>query len=299
MKSIGKERTADEWISLGKQVANAGTFMLLITGGEPFLRPDFKQIYEALGKMGFLLRVYTNASLITEETIEWLSKIPPSLIRVTLYGASNDTYQKVCGDPHGFDRVVHGIELLQNANLPVALASTIINDNYSDLTAMKAFANEKHIPFTHTVHVVHPVRGAESSAVQTRLTDDDYAKCVINDFKGVGALSKRSYVSPLDRCRLARCGYWITWNGRMSVCSLMNDQYTRPFEIGFSPAWSELRSIVNGIKSPNECLSCQYNSYCTACIGTLSAETGQCDKISDRMCNAAKLLYESNILSKP
>ena len=36
----GAERTADEWIALGKSCAEQGMLFLLLTGGEPFLRPQ-------------------------------------------------------------------------------------------------------------------------------------------------------------------------------------------------------------------------------------------------------------------
>ena len=39
------ERTAARWLELAKECQEAGTLLLLLTGGEPFLRPDFRKIY--------------------------------------------------------------------------------------------------------------------------------------------------------------------------------------------------------------------------------------------------------------
>ena len=58
------ELTAAEWIDLARQAAEAGTLGLLITGGEPMLRPDFCEIWEGVYRQGFVMELYTNATLV-------------------------------------------------------------------------------------------------------------------------------------------------------------------------------------------------------------------------------------------
>ena len=60
----GRLRTAVEWISLGAQMERAGVLFLLLTGGEPLLHPEFREIYSALRRMGMILTVNTNGTLI-------------------------------------------------------------------------------------------------------------------------------------------------------------------------------------------------------------------------------------------
>ena len=55
-----KERTAEEWIELGRKCRDAGMLYLLLTGGEPFLYPDFNYLYEILQDMGLVLSINTN-----------------------------------------------------------------------------------------------------------------------------------------------------------------------------------------------------------------------------------------------
>ena len=42
-----QEKSAEWWINLGKKAAEQGVVFLLLTGGEPLLREDFKEIYTA------------------------------------------------------------------------------------------------------------------------------------------------------------------------------------------------------------------------------------------------------------
>lgn len=99
---MAKELTAEQWENIAKQAAGAGTGSLLITGGEPMIRKDFCDIWERIYKQGFLITLYTNASLITPEIMETLAKYPPHKIGVTLYGASEETYKAVCGNGAAF-----------------------------------------------------------------------------------------------------------------------------------------------------------------------------------------------------
>ena len=50
---IKKELTTEQWISMADQAAEAGTISLLITGGEPMLRPDFCEIWKEFTKEDF------------------------------------------------------------------------------------------------------------------------------------------------------------------------------------------------------------------------------------------------------
>lgn len=60
---MAKELTAAQWIDMARQAAEAGTMNLLITGGEPLLRPDFCEIWEGIYRQGFVTTLYTNATL--------------------------------------------------------------------------------------------------------------------------------------------------------------------------------------------------------------------------------------------
>ena len=42
--ALAGERTAAQWLALAEECRTAGTLLLLLTGGEPMLRPDFREI---------------------------------------------------------------------------------------------------------------------------------------------------------------------------------------------------------------------------------------------------------------
>ena len=94
VESEGGEIPREKWLSLAEECRKAGTLFLLLTGGEPFLYPGFRELYQELSKMGFMVSMNTNGTMITEDTVSWLSEMPPARMNITLYGASNETYSR-------------------------------------------------------------------------------------------------------------------------------------------------------------------------------------------------------------
>ena len=69
----GGLRTAEEWLDLARQMKDAGVLFLLLTGGEVFLYPRFKELYIELHKMGFVITINTNGTMIDENVVQWLN----------------------------------------------------------------------------------------------------------------------------------------------------------------------------------------------------------------------------------
>ena len=87
---------------------------------------DFCEIYEAVAKIGFILTVYTNATMVTDKVMELFQKYPPHKIGVTMYGASNETYARLCGCKDGYDRFMVGLEKLSSLPSLLEMRTTIV-----------------------------------------------------------------------------------------------------------------------------------------------------------------------------
>ena len=86
--AIQGELSASDWINYAKEAQKSGMLLLLLTGGEPLLRPDFREIYTACINLGILISINTNGTLIDESMVEFFKKNPPLRVNLTLYGAS-------------------------------------------------------------------------------------------------------------------------------------------------------------------------------------------------------------------
>ena len=99
MEAQGRLRTAEEWLEVGRQMKEAGVLFLLLTGGEPFLYPEFRKVYLGLRQMGMILTINTNGTLIDEDLAAFFGKYKPRRVNITLYGADDGAYERLCHYP--------------------------------------------------------------------------------------------------------------------------------------------------------------------------------------------------------
>ncbi|WP_455537622.1 radical SAM/SPASM domain-containing protein [Terrisporobacter sp.] len=308
MNKIGRQRTVDEWIEIAKQAKSMGMLFILITGGEPFLQKDFKELYIKLYNMGFVLSINTNATLISEKDIEWLSKYKPMRVNVTLYGSSNETYKKLCNNEKGFDQATRGIKLLQEASIPVKINASMTPDNEADLEGIFNFGKKNNLYVQATSYMYPPIRKDESSigknkrftakeaAINSvrikrlRMDDNEFISYTEN-FKN-GIFNHNETIDEcMDiegenmKCRAGISTFWISWDGKMMPCGMMNKPAYYPFEIGFEEAWKKIVDVSSKIRLPIECSTCKNRAVCKSCAATSIAEEGNSNKKPLYMCN--------------
>ena len=148
MTKAAKELPASAWLELARQAVDNGTVFLLLTGGEVLLRRDFFEIYEPLTRMGLVLALFTNGTLITKDIASRLAQAPPSRTEITLYGATTATYEAVTGTPNSFAACCSGIEALVSHRIPLGLKTTITRQNVGELEAMRQMAHNWGVPFS-------------------------------------------------------------------------------------------------------------------------------------------------------
>ena len=321
LRSSGKrERSAEEWIRMAGQAAEAGTLKLLLTGGEVMLRPDFPEIYEAIARMGFVLTVYTNATLVNDRVMDLFRRLPPHKIGVTMYGASNQTYERLCGDARGYDRFRRGLSLLRELPSLLDLRTTIVRDNREDLDAMVSFTKEQFGPekILHlSAHLYPAARGAVADPRAVRLSAEEMFGICHPELAALkrgaeeGELQLRSPVfsealrklegelrqrgsAPEGSFLFQSCGagiksYFISWSGEMYACGMLPKGCTQPFEEGFGRAWDELPGQYPAAHLNEKCAACKLLPYCDSCPAQRVLETGSWDGAPDYACDAAKV----------
>ena len=156
----GAELTADEWLAIAEQARSQGMLFLLLTGGEPLIRADFRYLLTELKKMGLIVSINSNASLIDDDWLDFFRHEPPSRMNITLYGGCNETYERLCGRPM-YDRVVHNTRALKALGIGVKLNASMTPYNVDDMDAIYAIATELGTPVQMASYMFPPVRRDE------------------------------------------------------------------------------------------------------------------------------------------
>lgn len=308
-EAIHPLRTAREWLTLGQEAKEQGMLYLLLTGGEPFLRSDFQEIYEGLHKMGFVLSINSNATLIDEGVVEWLKQIPPVRINITLYGSSDDTYERLCRNPQGFTQVTKAIHLLKDAGISIKLNCSVTPYNADDLEAIMEFARKEQLIIQPTSYMFPPLRRDMSKIGQNdRFTPEEaayYSAKIESLLNGEDSFLERMKTKdlslPIDsgddcmdtqgegiRCRAGKCSFWVTWDGRLLPCGMLpGTDVGDVFEIGFEKAWKQASEYALSIRLPGKCASCGLRDQCKACAAMVYTESGDFQTVPEYRCQMA------------
>lgn len=296
--------TAEEWVTIGKRAVESGMVFLLLTGGEPFLRPDFKEIYSAFIKMGLLISINTNASLIDDDLFAFLVENPPMRMNISLYAADNAVYKELCGR-EALDIVKKNIIRLHEAGISVKINSSITPCNVSEIEAIYAFGEEMQIPVTTSTYMYPPVRinGKKYGESPARFDAEDAAAYLLKcreQYMTVEQLQNHAaFINPDDdlcegdgqenmRCRAGKTAFWITWDGRMLPCGMFPDEGYSVRELGFDAAWKAVKEYTKGIMMPKECTNCPKKDSCPVCAAACIAETGRSDLRPEYICTMTK-----------
>jgi radical SAM protein with 4Fe4S-binding SPASM domain len=306
----GQERAAHEQNDLSlveikhllDEVTDAGCLWMLLTGGEPLLRPDFRDIYSYARQKGLILTLFTNGTLITPEIADFLAQWRPFNIEISLYGASQETYERVTGIPGSYARCRQGIDLLLERKLPLGLKSVVMTLNQAELAEMQTLAESLGVTYRFDP-VINP--GLDGSARPTRLrllpqeivaieqADPNRSLAWPESFRG-----KLGYKIPdrkLYLCGAGKNSFHIDASGKMSMCiSSRNPAYD--LRAGsFKEGWEDFLPRVTARQYSEQflCAGCELRMACAQCPAVAELETQDAEQRVEFLCHLTKLRYQA------
>ncbi len=305
--------TLDQWKRIGDEALDAGLLFLLLTGGEPFLWPDFRELYEYLHRKGAMISVNSNGTMITEDDVSWLSDHPPTRINITMYGAGNEAYKRLCGAENVFGKVSDHIDSLLKAGIQVKLNASLTPCNVGDMEAVIRFARERDLLLEMGTYMFPPIRrDADSIGAAERFTPEEagyysverhrlmmdppqYREYLEQAVKGIVPAPglDESCIDPLDgqvKCSAGRGSFWITWDGYMIPCGMVPEPGADIAQIGFSQAWRQIVSETEEIRLSGVCRSCPNRNVCHSCMAMAYTETGSHSGIPVYLCRMAEAI---------
>lgn len=303
--------TLEQWERIGDEALDAGLLFLLLTGGEPFLWPDFRTLYEYLHRKGALISVNSNGTLISQDTVDWLTDHPPARINITLYGASDEAYRRLCGVDHVYRRVTANIDRLLAAGIQVKLNASMTPYNVSDMEGIVRFARERNLLLELGTYMFPPIRrDADSVGTGDRFTPEQAARYALEHkrltlepeqyrqyleqaVRGIVPAPglDESCIDPLDgtvKCAAGRGSFWITWDGYMIPCGMVPEPKADIAQLGFDQAWRQTVAQTEQIRLSGVCQSCPNKNVCHSCMAMAIAETGSHAGIPTYLCRMAE-----------
>ncbi len=141
--------------------------VLILSGGEPLLRPDIFEISRRARQMGFYVGLSTNGTLIDAANIDAIADIGYDYVGVSLDGVgdTHDRFRRMAG---AFDASLAGIRLCRDRGLKVGVRYTMTEDNAHDLPALLRLVEDEGIHKFYFSHLNYAGRGNKYRADDAR-----------------------------------------------------------------------------------------------------------------------------------
>lgn len=311
-----QELSMEELVPIVEEAVNRGALWCLITGGEPLLRTDFEAIYHMLKRKGLLVSIFTNATMINQRHIELFLRYPPFDIEISLYGATQETYEKVTGLKGSYNAMMRGIALLEENKIPYRLKAMALKSNIHEMDIIADFCKthtKDYFRFDPQLHLrvdnnevrnqlIKQERLSPAEVVSLESSQEDIQKAVQSSCKKISdiSLQKTEGEQPLFYCGAGKNDFVIGYNGKLRLClSLFAEGTCYDIRKGsFKDFWEGFVPVVRSMRSKraeyiDKCAVCPLVNLCLWCPAHAHLETGRPDTSVDLFCELANARYRA------
>ena len=291
------EMTTVEIKHLLEEMAEAGVFILTLSGGEIFLRKDFFEILECARALTFCIKLKTNAVLIRETQAARLRELGVQSVQISIYSHRPEVHDAITKVKGSLRRSIQAIRFLKSQGLKVIMANVLMTENMQDYRGVRALAEELGAEYTLDPTITPKMDGdraildlnAGESALQNLFRDELF----VGNAEEFCAPPPSS--SPSDEtlaslpCSAGHTACYVSPYGEFYPCvqfplSCGNVRQQRFIDIWRnSEQLKEVRSIR--LRDLSGCSACTHGSTCTRCPGLAFMEgnmrgpsTSDCEK---------------------
>ncbi len=275
--SRGTEMTTAEVVRVLEDARDLKVLTLLVSGGEPMLRPDFFEILEAARRLRFALHVKTTGLYLGASEARRLAALAPIRVDLSIHGARAETHDRFVGMRGAFERAVAAFEALRKAGVRVGVRTNLVADNVAEAHEIEARFGIQGVDYRKGVAIFSRRDGTWPG--QGVALDEDACATVLtrrsrNRKAAQGKARGPDPASPL--CGAAATTLYVAPNGDVFPCSLWPQRLGSAREPGglraaFEGADAEgIRGLTHAARQ--ECMACALRARCPFCPGESVAE---------------------------
>jgi heme b synthase len=306
-------------------IASFASPVVVLSGGEPLLRPDLFDIAAYGSAKGLRMCLATNGTLVNQEICEKIKAAPIRMVSLSLDGASAEVHDDFRCQPGAFAGTINAARLFRENSIPFLINSSFTRRNQAEIPRIYALAKELGATAWYMFMIVPTGRGEE--IMDELIAPEDYEKllewhyemekgekdllvrptCAPNYYRVVlqkareqgDDFQRRSLQFSTGGAKGCLAGQLISLidvDGNVLPCSYFPLAAGNIREKSFKEIWqrSELFHDLRNFKAyKGRCGSCEYVNVCGGCrarayavSGDYMAEEPYCTYVPARMKNA-------------
>jgi Fe-coproporphyrin III synthase len=294
------ELSTRQVFSVMDDLRSYGVSALILSGGEPLMRPDLFEVARRAKSLGFYIGLSTNGTLIGPDNLPSIVGAGFDYVGISLDGlrTTHDRFRRREG---AFDAALTGLRQCRDAGLKVGLRFTLTQDNAAELPDLLRLMGDEGIDRFYLSHLNYAGRGYRNRREDAhhRMTrhamdllfdlcwDDVLARrrrelvTGNNDADGAYLLlwAKRNLPQQVPRLR-AMLERWGGNASGVNIANIDNEGYVHPdtmwwdYRLGnvkerpFSAIWEDRSDpLMAGLKErrrplQGRCAACRYLAVC-------------------------------------
>jgi len=299
-KDFPNELSTDQVFEVMQDLKRFKVPVLILSGGEPQLRPDIFDIAHRAKAMGFYTALSTNGTLIDESNIDSIAAVGFDYLGISIDGIqqTHDRFRRMEG---AFDASIQGLRLCRDRNIKVGLRFTMTRDNADELPQLLDLMDREAVDKFYFSHLNYAGRGNKNRGDDVFLQTTRWAMDLLfepaladaragrstefvtgnNDADGVYLLHWATKNFPDQASRLrAKLVQWGGNSSGVNISNIDNQGYVHPdtmwwnYNLGnvkerpFSEIWQDLSDpIMAGLKAHprsvgGRCGECRHFDIC-------------------------------------
>lgn len=174
------ELDTEEVFEVMDDLKGFGVPVLILSGGEPLLRPDIFDISRRAKEMGFYVGLSSNGTLIDRERIKDIAAIGYDYVGISLDGIG-ETHDRFRRKEGAFETSLNGVRLCRDNGIKVGLRFTMTMDNADELPDLLDLVDSEDIDKFYLSHLNYAGRGNRNRADDAHHTTTRWAMDLLFD----------------------------------------------------------------------------------------------------------------------
>ena len=278
--------------------------IIILTGGEPLLRPDIFRIAKHGSDLGLRMVMAPNGTLVTRDIAKKLVESGIKRVSISLDGADADSHDRFRGVPGAFNGALQGIEHFKSVGMDFQINTTITKTNLSQIPIILKLA-EKLGAVAHHIFLLVPT-GRGKYIVDQAIDAEQYeatlnwfydqrnntplqlkATCAPHYYRilrqrakteGVKITYQTHGLDAVTRGCLAGSGFcFISHKGKVQPCGFLDLECGDITRTKFRDIWRnspQFLKLRNLNLLDGKCGVCEYKKFCGGCRARAYEATG-------------------------
>jgi len=299
LKEGGRDElsTADLRRILGEIAEVGPEAMVVLTGGEPTLRPDLGELAAHASGLGLMVVVGTNGMSLTPARVRKLQSDGVAGMGISVDSLTPEIHDDFRGLKGAWARTMAGIDACKDAGMPFQIHFSATDKTAGEIDDMVAFARESGAMVLNVFFMVCTGRGEKYSGISAEKYDAVLRR-VARAARDEKRLMVRAKCAPhFKRIAIEMDPDWpitaahgydaggciaatryarVTPNGDVTPCPYMENSAGSLKEQSFREIWQDA-PVLNDLRAPRlegRCGVCEFQKLCGGCRARPLAASG-------------------------